>query len=93
MSLCPNCEADFDDHESILNPGHLPAPGDVTICAHCAVILVFDDGDEIHPRRLTPEEENEFGSDPTIKRIRQTVLDNLDDWRSATREARRIGES
>jgi hypothetical protein len=40
---CPSCGKKLDDCTGVRDQSALPGAGDVSICAYCAQILVFDD--------------------------------------------------
>jgi hypothetical protein len=40
---CPSCGKKLDDCTGVRDQNAMPGAGDVSICAYCAQILVFDD--------------------------------------------------
>lgn len=41
---CPNCGKLLDGFTAMSDPGTVPTPGSVTVCAYCAVPLEFTEG-------------------------------------------------
>lgn len=50
-SPCPSCASLLDSAMDASGLGHAPEAGDVTICGHCAEVLIF--GADLRPRQAT----------------------------------------
>ena len=54
---CPECKNEFNTHvcaDSSVPLDFLPNPGDVTVCAICAVVCIFEEDESVH--KATDEE-------------------------------------
>ena len=70
--LCPYCEYNLDAATaSPRNPHAVPMPGDVTVCARCANVLIFDDS--VRPRRPTVPELTEVLTYPDVLAVIQLI--------------------
>lgn len=72
---CPYCGTRLD---GAFNTGDDAAPtkGDVTICAYCAGLCVFD-GEPLALRFPTDDEAADMVRDPRVERARQAVMSTL----------------
>lgn len=73
-SPCPRCGRECDAATST-EPGKVPEPGSVSICAYCGEINLFDE--DLILRRLTLAELTELQSSsvwPLIERARMAAL-------------------
>ena len=61
---CPFCGIRTDSVMDIQLQGKQPKPGDVSVCARCASIAIFDD--ELGLRYPTTEEQAVIDSNPKI---------------------------
>lgn len=61
-SLCPTCGAPLNAATGVDDPEERPMPGDISFCAYCGEILIFDDlsllvcAKETDLAQLTPEQ-------------------------------------
>jgi hypothetical protein len=69
---CPACGAILDGATSVDLDGAMPRPGDVSICAYCASLLVYSD--ELHPRFPTDAELVDITADPGVRRAQAAAL-------------------
>lgn len=70
---CPACGTLLDAAMSAALDDARPTPGDVTVCAYCASLLVFGDG--LHPRFPTDAELTEVALLPEVQHARSVVLE------------------
>ena len=69
---CPHCGKHIDAATG--STGHLPDPGDFSVCAYCVKVMVF--GDTLKLRLPTAAEAKTAASDPEVRRI-QTGLKKI----------------
>lgn len=68
-SKCPGCETTLS---LATEPGgHKPEPGDVTICAHCGEILIFDES--LHVSRPNPVQLEAIKGDGRVMAMSEAV--------------------
>jgi hypothetical protein len=70
-SCCPTCDKRLDGATAIVVDGKKdlgPAPGDITVCAYCQTILLFDD--RLRMRLPTFAEMIDLADDPRIVAIK-----------------------
>lgn len=53
-TACPSCGATLDHASAVADPHARPTEGDLTLCADCGVVLIFDA--QLHQRLATQEE-------------------------------------
>lgn len=70
---CPNCGQILDAATVICDPSIRPSPepGDMTLCAYCHSMAVFDA--ELNLRELTDEEWLVFNTDPNYDDVRKIL--------------------
>lgn len=51
----------------MLDPSHVPRPGDVSLCLRCCEWVVFDEA--LHLRKPMPQESVEFANSWTLQRL------------------------
>ena len=72
-ALCPGC-GEFLDDCTPTGPGRVqPRPGDVTVCAYCAAVLVFD-GEPVSVRLPTNAEVTELRGMPRLAQVRTAAI-------------------
>jgi len=73
-SRCPNCDKMLDGATGVVAEGRkdlAPVPGDITVCAYCQTILLFDSG--LKFRLPTFAEMAELAHDPRIVAIKPVL--------------------
>lgn len=70
---CPQCGEEIDAQASLEGPA--PRPGDVSVCAYCAVAMVFTEDSRL--RIITLEEEEGLSNRERreLDRVQQAVRD------------------
>lgn len=68
---CPFCGAVLDAASGVRSTHDGPTAGDITVCAYCATILVFDDALDL--RLPTASESAGFASDPDLIRAVKAI--------------------
>lgn len=63
-TCCPKCGAKCDAHAPYPGDRGQPGDGDVSVCAQCAEVHVFEGG---KLRELTPEERDDILGDETVQ--------------------------
>ena len=69
---CPNCHAKVDRATSM--SGNRPVPGDVSICAYCRHIGIFDA--TMRPREPTEEELKAMAGMPELRQYTDALADS-----------------
>lgn len=65
-NLCLDCGARLDEATPVRD-GHVPAPGDLSICIMCGCLAYF--ADDMSFRRPTPKESFELAANFEIQRV------------------------
>ena len=63
---CPGCGYPLDAASGLSPDDARPTPGDYTVCAECARVLIFNA--ELIPRDLTPAEQRALEADAAAQR-------------------------
>lgn len=66
-SVCPHC-GKVNDLQTSDTQGRVPENGDISICAKCLKVAVFDDSALGGARKPTDQEWIEFSQDPDLSR-------------------------
>jgi len=71
---CPVCEKVLDACSVINEDGSkaLPAKGDVSVCAYCGNLMIFD-GKSLEPRELTQKEHATVMADPYFHKSMEVI--------------------
>lgn len=88
-TLCPFCKTALDaaTYVATTNDGsevvdHAPGIGDVTLCLSCGEFAIFD-GEPLQLRVPKPDEYMEIGTDPELRRVRETWARTMADRQAA----------
>jgi hypothetical protein len=70
---CPACRAKIDDATAAFEGRQHPRPRDVTVCAYCSVVLIFD-GDPLSVRVPTKAERVELAAIPEVAKVQRASV-------------------
>ncbi len=76
LAPCPYCNKENDRMIAASDTDDLPNKGDVSICANCFNIGIFEDS--LHLRKMTPEEEElAFDNPDVVKGLALLVMASI----------------
>lgn len=75
---CPACGSTHSCHGNAAGEG-APKPGDISVCAYCGVLLVFEQ--DLALRKATPEETAKVTADPEVGVLIRVTMTRAKDLR------------
>lgn len=74
IAICPHCEAVLIAHENIDDDGSAPAHGDLSVCANCSEVSIYDlDSPTLLRPPITEEEKTHIAACPGARKARAEI--------------------
>lgn len=79
-ATCPHCRRGLDGATELESGGGLPKPNDITLCAYCATVLVFNHDLTLRPAGGDDLSELSPAQAETVKQAESALRRFLEDW-------------